>query len=265
MDAHRLETDAVLELLKHVATEYITPRFRKLGDDEVMEKNPGDLVTIADREAEKAVTDWLHSHDPEALVVGEEATAADPTLLNKLAHAPRAWIIDPVDGTKNFVNGRKEHAVMLAELAHGETVRGWIWQPELGHAYVAEKGAGLYLDNARLNPIPRSNNPAELRILTSNPVKEGPSGDLTLYSSAWCCGVDYPWLANGTADAIVYWSDKPWDHAPGSLFIRELGGVIRYADGTEYHAGRQHTSRLIPAATAHIWEIVTTEGAALFH
>lgn len=253
----------MLELIQQVAAQVITPRFRKLASGEVMEKNPGDYVTVADREAEILITDALLADDPDVLVVGEEATASDPMLLNKLEDAQRAFVVDPVDGTKNFVNGRDAHAVMIAELHGGETVRAWVWQPEYQVAYVAERGAGLFRNGVRVTREAPSRDLSALRVLTSRPADEGRAGRLTVGPSAWCCGVDYPWLAEGEADAIMYQATKPWDHAPGSLFVEETGGVVRYADGTPYVAGRAHPGRLVPAADDETWRAVVSEAAHL--
>ena len=253
----------MLELIQQVAAQVITPRFRALARGEVMEKNPGDYVTVADREAEVLITDALLADDPDVLVVGEEATASDPMLLNKLEDAQRAFVVDPVDGTKNFVNGVANHAVMVAELVDGETVRAWVWQPEHGLAYVAERGAGLYCNGVRVQRQAPAREPGALRVLTSRPAEEGTVGGLNVTASAWCCGVDYPWLADGTADAIMYQATKPWDHAPGSLFVEETGGVVRYADGTPYLAGRAHPGRLVPAADDETWRTVVSHAGRL--
>src|SRR5690625_4572974 len=72
-----MDTDAILTLLKETAAELITPRFRALSEEEVMEKAPGDLVTVADREAEVAITARLREAYPDALILGEEATETD--------------------------------------------------------------------------------------------------------------------------------------------------------------------------------------------
>ena len=100
---HRVNTQEILQLLQDVAEEVINPRFRTLTDDQVAEKNPGDLVTIADHEAEVRITEALSSAYPDALVLGEEATATDDELLARFRDADHAFTVDPVDGTKNFV------------------------------------------------------------------------------------------------------------------------------------------------------------------
>ena len=128
----------------------ITPRFRAMSDDDIEEKNPGDLVTVADREAEALITESLRRAYPDALVLGEEATTADAGLEERFREAEHAFTVDPVDGTKNFVHGSPLHAVMAAELRDGDVVRSWIWQPQLDAAYVAERGAGAWRNGERL-------------------------------------------------------------------------------------------------------------------
>ena len=96
---------------------------------DIEEKKPGDLVTVADREAEVELARVLRAAEPGVLVVGEEGVFTDPSSLEPLPTAEHAWVIDPVDGTRNFARGRADFAVMLAEVRHGVTVRGWIWQP----------------------------------------------------------------------------------------------------------------------------------------
>ncbi len=265
-----MDTDAVLQLLKDVAAEVITPRFRDLERGDIMEKRPGDLVTIADHEAEELITKALLADDPRVLVVGEEATSANPKLMAQLADADHAFTVDPVDGTKNFVHGRATHAVMVAELRHGQTVRAWIWQPELKHAYVAERGAGAYEDGVRMPRAwtgpddPADIDPAQLRVLTSRPAYEGMRGGLILGSSAWCCGVDYPWLARGDVDAIMYSNTLPWDHAPGSLLVEETGGVVRRAKGGRYTPGETGSGGLLAAACDAVWDVIAGRVTVLF-
>ena len=145
-----METDDVLTLLKDVAEEVVNPRFRSLDREDIAEKNPGDLVTVADRESEERITAVLQSAYPDALVLGEEATAADAALMDRFRSAEHAFTVDPVDGTKNFVHGSPDHAMMIAEVKGGDVVRGWIWQPQHEVAYirpelVVSKGEGHFV------------------------------------------------------------------------------------------------------------------------
>lgn len=247
----------MLTLMREVADQVISPRFLSLASAEIMEKKPGDLVTVADHEAEEILTRELLADDPSVLVVGEEATASDPGLLDRLADAPHAFTVDPVDGTKNFVHGSPDHAVMLAELRHGRPVRAWILQPAHDLAFVAERGAGVYRNGERLPRLTPAVEPRTLRIATSAPRLEGPHGGVTLRGTYWSCGIDYPWLAQGEVDALHYTRTMPWDHAPGMLFVTELGGVLRHADGTDYDPGTSRPARggLLAACSPQTWDV----------
>jgi fructose-1,6-bisphosphatase/inositol monophosphatase family enzyme len=212
-----VETDDVLRLLQDVAAEVITPRFGTLRRGDVSSKRrPGDLVTVADREAEVLITAALQEAHPDALVLGEEAVAADPSLVARWVSAAHSFTVDPVDGTRNFVKGSPDHAVMVAELRDGQAVRSWIWQPQHRTAYVAERGAGAWRDGVRL---------------------DGTQAPPTRRRTGTCCGIDYPRLATGEARWGCWLKTKPWDHAPGALLLTEAGGTVGAlgaAGGTAY-------------------------------
>ncbi len=224
-----VDTTAVLTLLQDVAAEVINPRFRALSDEQVSEKNPGDLVTVADHESEELITAALRAAYPEAVVLGEEAMATDASLLDRFAEAEHAFTVDPVDGTKNFVHGSPDHAVMVAETIRGEVTRGWIWQPQHERSYVAERGAGAWLNGERLDVTTGTGAPYRTARRQWVGRGLGPLGTLEL---TWaCCGVDYPHLIGGDAAALVYSRSMPWDHLPGALILTEAGGVIGRHDG----------------------------------
>jgi len=246
----------VLDLIRHVAAEVINPRFRDLDDEEISEKNPGDLVTVADHEAEHLLTKALNAAYPDAVVLGEEAYASDPELLARYAAAEHAFTVDPVDGTKNFVNGSKDHAVMIGETRGGEAVRGWIFQPQHDKAYVAERGAGAWRDGVRLTRPPAADPP---RVVTSRRRLLGRRlGDLPPLELTWvCCGVDYPKLVEGAADGLLYGRGNPWDHVPGSLLLAEAGGVIGTVDGDPYNP-REVAPGLVAAADRATYDAVVT-------
>ncbi|MGB5951901.1 MAG: inositol monophosphatase family protein [Ornithinimicrobium sp.] len=230
-----MDTDAVLTLLQEVAAEYVTPRFRSLAPGEIAEKGPGDLVTVADREAESALTRALSAAYPGAVILGEEAASANPGHFDAYARAEHAFTIDPVDGTKNFVRGSADHAVMVAELREGICVRSWIWQPRQERSYVAERGAGVWRGDHQLTRTaltPETPPRAVTSIRTWLGIELGPVGPLEL---TWvCCGIDYPQLIEGAADLIVYGGTLPWDHAPGTLMVTEAGGYVATFAGDAY-------------------------------
>ena len=138
-----METADVSALLVDVAARVVLPRWRRLASHEIFDKGHGDLVTVADREAERELGAALAAATPGALIVGEEAVAEGVTNLADLAGAGHAWLIDPVDGTGNFAHGSPDFAVMVAEVVGGATERAWIWQPVHERLYVAEGEAHL--------------------------------------------------------------------------------------------------------------------------
>ena len=250
-----METDAVLTLLQDVAEEVISPRFRALAAEEIHEKGSGDLVTIADREAESRIAAALQRAYPDALILGEEATATDASLLDAFRTADHAFTLDPVDGTKNFVKGSPDHAVMVAELRGSAVVRSWIWQPQHARAYVAERGAGAWCNGERLVRPPLG---PELRGVTSRRHWIGRAlGALRALDVTWiCCGVDYPKVVDGSADYALYRRAKPWDHAPGSLLLTEAGGYVGTFGGAPYRPQGDPPVGLITAADRATYELV---------
>lgn len=249
-----MQTDEILSLLKDVGEQVVTPRFRSLSAEQVMEKNPGDLVTVADREAEVLITKVLRAAYPHVLIVGEETVAGDPALLEAAATERDFFTIDPIDGTKNFVHGSVDHAMMIGEVRGGVPVRAWIWQPEHGVGYVAERGAGAYRDGVRL-PQRAAHEPADGR--TSDRAKIGRTPpSLAPLTLTWVsCGIDYPKLAVGECDYVLYRSVMPWDHVPGSLIVTEVGGQVGYLDGGGYKPGSL-AKPLLAAATPELFDAV---------
>ena len=256
-----MKIDDVTGILREAAEIAILPRFGSLAAGEVSEKTPGELVTVADREAEALISRRLREV-LDAPVVGEEATAADPTLPRALTQAPAAWVVDPIDGTGNFVAGRPEFAVMAALVRDGETVAGWILRPVDGIAYVAERGSGAWRDGTRLRRDPAPAGAAELRgdVLTrflDEPDRARVAAAAPRFASlgrgASCAGVDYPRVVEGERDFVLYRRILPWDHAPGTLLLEEAGGHARRLDGSRYLPGEDRTG-LLAAADPESWK-----------
>ena len=253
-----MDTDAITTLLQDVAAEVVTPRFRSLSADEVSEKNPGDLVTVADREAEVLITAALTRAYPDAVVLGEEASAGDSAVLDRYAAAEHAFTVDPVDGTRNFVQGSPDHAVMAAELRGGQVVRSWIWQPQHELMYVAERGAGAFCNGERMSTSPPTGDPATWDVRTSRRSWVGRRhASVGVLSLTWVsCGIDYPRLIEGRCDALVYKSTKPWDHAPGQLLLTEAGGVLRHHGGDDYDPRHTGDRWLVAAADQATYDAI---------
>ncbi|HBX79736.1 MAG TPA: inositol monophosphatase [Propionibacteriaceae bacterium] len=221
---HLMPTDAISELLKQVAAEVILPRWRNLDPSEIDQKTPGDPVTIADREAEVALADAFRAFVPQVLIVGEEDAFANPSIVDELGSAPHAFVIDPIDGTKNFAGGSPDFGVMVAETRAGVTTRSWIWQPVHELLYVAELGAGV-----RENGVPMpamSPRPQPYRVAAWYALRKLQPAGFELSITRGACAVDYPRLMAGRIDGLGYRVANPWDHLPGALMVAELGGQV---------------------------------------
>jgi fructose-1,6-bisphosphatase/inositol monophosphatase family enzyme len=256
--------DEVGDLIRDVARDIVLPRFRHLADGEVHEKAPGEIVTIADQESERALTAGLMRLLPGSVVVGEEAVAADPQVLRRLDDAGAVWLVDPVDGTANFAAGREPFAVMVALLRDGAAVASWILDVVGGRMVVAEAGAGAFVDGEQVRT--RSDKPPadELvgavmgRYLPAGlrfQVAQRAEGLGTVLTGRHCAGYEYPAIVDDSQQFSLFWRVLPWDHVPGSLVVVEAGGAVRHFDGGAYHPSGDKRGLLV-AANADIWDEV---------
>ncbi len=239
--------------MRDVADDIIRPRFRALTEGDIDTKSgPDDLVTIADVEAERALTPLLIAIEDQP-VVGEEATALDPSLPDLLATARAAWTVDPVDGTWNFAHGSMDYAVMVAHVVGGDAHSGWILQPETGNLIHGGVDSPVTVtnDDGTLREVPSVGaEPArplsELRGMAI--LKYAPNaaaadlaglvedvGEIT--PPRMCAGWDYWDLVDGELDFLLYFRAMPWDHAPGAAICRAAGYTVRHLDGAEYRPG----------------------------
>ncbi|WP_436524168.1 inositol monophosphatase family protein [Actinoplanes sp. HUAS TT8] len=258
--------DQVSDLIREVAQTVVLPRFRKLSADEVHQKSPGDLVTIADQESERALTSGLTALLPGSVVVGEEAVAADPTVRDRIGAGGAVWIVDPVDGTNNFAAGKTPFCVMVALVKDGETAAGWILDVVADQLTVAERGSGAFRDGVRLKT--RADAPAAADLHGVIARKYLPDfvleqvdrhGDAlgSRTTGRHCAGYEYPAIVTDVQQFAMFWRILPWDHVPGTLIVRESGGVARHLDGREYRPVN-HRRGLLAAANEEIWQTVQT-------
>ena len=248
--------------IRQVGAAEVIPRFRSLADGDIIEKGPGDLVTIADQECERVLSERLRVFR-DIPVVGEEAAAADPSLLDLVASAPAVWVVDPIDGTSNFVAGNTNFVVMVALVEHGATTAAWVWHPETDAMLTAERGQGVSLNGEHVPVITRSHEPRGIlkRKYMSEPARTRlgtfPPHTGELVAAYGSAGIEYGALIDGRIDFLMYWRTLPWDHAPGGLLAQEAGLRVARPDGSRYLPGDGKTGLL--AATPEVWDAVAAE------
>uniref|UniRef100_A0AAU2VJ79 inositol-phosphate phosphatase n=1 Tax=Streptomyces sp. NBC_00008 TaxID=2903610 RepID=A0AAU2VJ79_9ACTN len=229
--------------VRAAAAAEILPRFRQLAAHEIVEKNgPHDLVTTADRRAEEHLTASLSRLLPGSVVVGEEAVHADPQVYGALGGEAPVWIVDPVDGTRQFVRGESGFCTLVALAHHGETLASWTYAAALDEMAVAVRGRGATLNGVRLkagSPVPGD----ALRVAMSHPdyttdaQKHALLGLRTEGIDARPCGsagLEYLAVARGTLEAVAFNWEFAWDHAAGLLLVTEAGGAQATLSGAPF-------------------------------
>ncbi|MEW1902370.1 inositol monophosphatase family protein [Streptomyces sp. NPDC056488] len=227
-------TTEVEEAVRKAAAAEIMPRFRQLAAHEIIEKNgPHDLVTVADRSAEAHLTASLTALLPGSVVVGEEAVHADPAVYDALGGDAPVWIVDPVDGTRQFVHGDPAFCTLVALARHGEVLASWTYAPALEEMAVAVRGRGATLNGEPL----RSGSPAPgevLEVASSHPDYTTPEQKRALLGldtdgvrprPCGSAGLEYLAVARGALSGVAFSWEYAWDHAAGLLLVAEAGGT----------------------------------------
>jgi fructose-1,6-bisphosphatase/inositol monophosphatase family enzyme len=259
----KIDHDNVIDIVQEAAATQIMPLWQNLADHEVMEKGRGDVVTEADHRCEEFLTSALEKLLPESMVVGEESFAADPGVIGALESERPVWVIDPLDGTRNFAKQSGPFAVMVCLMLGGETLAAWIYDPVAETLLSAEHGAGAWLGDQRMQMNDLSKPTEEMRGAVMvrylpDELKEHALSVRDSFAAAFgtgCAGYDYRQLVTGAVDFLFYYSTLVWDHAPGVLILEEAGGCARRYGGESYRP-KSDSVGLICAAGPDSWERV---------
>ena len=224
------------------------PYFRALRPEHIHSKDtpgdPEDVVTIADKAAEQSLVEQLRSVVPGAAFVGEEAVCEHPDLVNALLLPAPVWLIDPIDGTKNFACGNADFGIMLALVENGQTHASWMAVPAAapaGYLVMAERGGGTRINAVAVKTLAQRADPPRGTVHTRMmPVGAGRDvekrllGKYEAHPSTGSAATEYSAILRGDKDFVIYYRLLPWDHAPGTLAITEAGGVAIHLSGEAY-------------------------------
>jgi len=198
----------------------------------VTAKGPKDFVSEVDRAAEAAIVDTLHAAYPDHAILAEEGTSRD-----KNANADYTWIIDPLDGTTNFLHGFPQYCVSIA-LSHKDTItQGVIYDPVRNDLFTASRGRGAFLNDRRIR-VSKRQHLRDCLIGTGFPFRDGTNLDTYLammrsmtqqaagLRRPGAAALDLAYVAAGYYDGFFEVGLNPWDVAAGSLLVLEAGGLI---------------------------------------
>lgn len=243
------DMDWLAALLLDVGTAQIMPWFRNLGDGDVQQKtSAADLVTEADVNAERVITEALLERYADSIVIGEEAVSDNPRLLDGWSKTDKlAFVVDPIDGTFNFASGVAAFGVMLSVVKNDEVIAGIIHDPVGRDWIMAQKGAGAILRRLDGHESPlKVAEPvgAVSRMIGAASWQYMPEPDRSriarnqgqcLGSVAYrCAAQEYRLLAGGHIHFALYNKLMPWDHLAGTLITEEAGGYVRRFDSGLY-------------------------------
>ena len=205
--------------------------FGEVQNLQVSVKGPGDFVSQADRKAERTIREELLKARPTYGFLGEESEEIQGT------DGAHRWIVDPLDGTTNFLHGIPLFSVSIALERNGEIVAGVIFNPATDELYTAERGGGAFLNDRRLRVASRrvlsdavvgcgiphlgGDNHGKFLVELRHVMSEV-AGVRRLGSAA----LDLAWVAAGRFDGFWEAALSPWDIAAGILLVREAGGFI---------------------------------------
>lgn len=249
----------ILDLMRFAAQRSMLPRFRALAESEIEMKGEDDPVTVVDREVEAFLSEALTKLAPGVAVVGEEAVAADKSVLNHLSQ--QCWIIDPLDGTANFTEGKEPFGMIIALANAGKAVAGWLYDPNSDRLCHARAGEGAFINGERIAARPTGQErpvTAVSRIFLtpeqSAMVDAKLAPHYTLVDIPRCAAEQYPRLALGENDVSSFKRTLAWDHAAGVLWLNEAGGKAARLDGSEYRVDEQDKPGLVGASSPAIWD-----------
>jgi myo-inositol-1(or 4)-monophosphatase len=229
----------IMEKACKKASKLLIRDFGEIEKLQVSKKGPGDFVTNSDKRTEKIIMNELSLARPDYSFLAEESGLSNKS--NEFR-----WIIDPIDGTTNFLHGIPNFAISIGLEKNKEIICGMIFNPITNEMFYAEKGKGAYLNNSRIRVSSRKN-VDECVILTGGPVLsyknkeiffkeyENVTRKVAATRKFGSSALDLAYLASGRCDGVFERNLNYWDIAAGVIIVKEAGGTITdFKGGDKY-------------------------------
>ena len=204
------------------ASKILIRDFGEIEKLQVSKKGPSDFVTNSDLKAEKIIIDELKKARPNYSILSEENGVENNKDQNN------TWIIDPIDGTINFLHGVPHFAISIALKSNNEIISGLIFDPIKNEMFFAEKENGAYFNNHRIR-VSKKNKLDDCLFVTGGKIVQ--KIDLH-YRKSGCAALDMAYVAAGRYDGYFQDNLNLWDIAAGIILIKEAGGVLNEIDLT---------------------------------
>ncbi len=202
------------------ASKFLIRDFGEIENLQVSKKGPKDFVTNSDVKIEKIIIEELNKARPSYSVLSEEKG------FKKNKDQDNTWIIDPIDGTINFLHGIPHFAISIALKYKNEIVSGIVFDPIKDEMFYAEKNNGAFFNNQRIR-VSKKNKIEDCLFVTGNKIKIIP--DL-IYRKTGSAALDMAYVAAGRYDGYFQHDIKLWDIAAGIVLVKEAGGIISEID-----------------------------------
>ena len=202
------------------ASKRLIRDFGEIEKLQVSKKGPADFVTNADIKTEKIIIDELKKAKPNYSILSEENG------LEGNKDKENLWIIDPIDGTINFLHGVPHFAISIALMSKKEIISGIIYDPIKDELFYAEKNNGAFLNNQRIR-VSKKNNLDECLFAAVSKIKIEPGLN---YRNSGCAALDMAYVASGRYDGYFQKKLNLWDIAAGIILINEAGGIMDNID-----------------------------------
>ena len=220
----------------HIAGDLLRQEFHNVASIPVTQKARHDYVTEIDRASEQQIVREIKRYHPDHAILGEEGGAE--------GESDHVWIIDPLDGTSNYLHGIPHFGISIALQVKGRTEQAVVFDPMRDELFSASRGSGAHLNNTRIRASARTSLDSAI-VATAFPFRQrGMMGVYTgIFSDIFrkiedirrngAAALDLAWLAAGRMDAYFEIGLKPWDVAAGTLIVREAGGVVTDFEGND--------------------------------
>ena len=220
----------------HIAGDLMRQEFPKVASIPVTQKARHDYVTEIDKASEAQIVREIKRYHPDHAFLGEEGGSQ--------GESDHVWIIDPLDGTSNYLHGMPHFGISIALQVKGRTEHAVVYDPMRDEMFSASRGGGAHMNNTRIRVSARISLDSAIAA-TAFPFRQ--RGMMSVYTGIFsdvfrkiedirrngAASLDLAWVAAGRVDAYFEIGLKPWDVAAGALLVREAGGVVTDFDGND--------------------------------